>query len=260
MQSDLPNISQNQLKKWSRLTEVKFRREEGLFLAEGVKVVEELLKSDWQIEAILVLPGKTSHWERLITRVPEKLPVYRLKSQEWKKLSQDKEPEGIIAIVRNRKKPSLSSWLQSSGGHLLIGHEISNPRNLGALMRSARWFGFTKMMLSVDSVDVTHPKVIRASMGSIFHLTILTDVDLQTALPKIKRNFLLIGSDVKHGVAPHLPAKETALLVGSESRGLPEDLLLLADERWRIPGDGKADSLSLPQAAAIMMYEMTKKG
>jgi len=260
MQSDLPSISQNQLKKWSRLAEVKFRREEGLFIAEGIKVVEELLKSDWQVEAVLVLPDKISHWERLITRVPEKIPVHRLKSQEWKKLSQDKEPEGIIAIVRNRKKPSLSSWLQFPGGHLLIGHEISNPRNLGALMRSARWFGFTKMMLSADSVDVTHPKVIRASMGSIFHLTILTDVDLQTALPEIKRNFLLIGSDVKHGVAPHLPAKEAALLVGSESRGLPEDLLALADERWRIPGDGKADSLSLPQAAAIMMYEMIKKG
>jgi len=260
MQSDLPSISQNQLKKWSRLAEVKFRREEGLFIAEGIKVVEELLKSDWQVEAVLVLPDKISHWERLITHVPEKIPVHRLKSQEWKKLSQDKEPEGIIAIVRNRKKPSLSSWLQFPGGHLLIGHEISNPRNLGALMRSARWFGFTKMMLSADSVDVTHPKVIRASMGSIFHLTILTDVDLQTALPEIKRNFLLIGSDVKHGVAPHLPAKEAALLVGSESRGLPEDLLALADERWRIPGDGKADSLSLPQAAAIMMYEMIKKG
>ena len=259
MQSDIPDISQNQLKKWSRLAEVKFRREDGLFMAEGAKVVEELLKSDWQIEAVLVLPDKIFHWEKLLARVSEKLPVYQMKSREWKKLSQDKEPEGIIAIVRNRKKPSLSSWLQSPEGHLLIGHEISNPRNLGALMRSARWFGFTKLMLSTDSVDVTHPKVIRASMGSIFHLTILTDIDLQTVLPEIKRNFILIGSDVKHGVAPHLPAKEAALLVGSESRGLPEDLLALADERWRIPGDGKADSLSLPQAAAIMMYEMTKK-
>ena len=260
MQSDFPNISQNQLKKWSKLADVKFRREEGLLLVEGAKVVEELLKSDWQIEAVLVLPGKISHWERLIACIRENVPVYQLKSQEWKKLSQDKEPEGIIAIVRNRKKPSLSSWLQPGGGHLLIGHEISNPRNLGALMRSARWFGFTKIMLSADSVDITHPKVIRASMGSIFHLTILTDVDLQAVLPEIKRKFLLIGSDVRHGTVPHLPSKEAALLVGSESRGLPEDLLVLADERWRIPGDGKADSLSLPQAAAIMMYEMAKEG
>ena len=143
---------------------------------------------------------------------------------------------------------------------MLIGHEISNPRNLGALMRSARWFGFKKIMLSANSVDVTHPKVIRASMGSIFHLNILTDVDLQSALPEIKRNYTLIGSDVRNGVSPHPTVKKAALLLGSESRGLPEDLLALANERWRIPGDSEADSLSLPQAAAIMMYEMVKKG
>lgn len=260
MQSDFPCVSQNQLKKWSRLAEVKFRREDGLFLAEGAKVVEELLKSDWQVEAVLLLPEKILHWERLFEQIKGKFPVYRLKIQEWKKLSQDKEPEGIIAIVRNRKMPSWSSWLQSAGEHVLIGHEISNPRNLGALMRSARWFGFKKIMLSANSVDVTHPKVIRASMGSIFHLNILTDVDLQSALPEIKRNYTLIGSDVRNGVSPHPTVKKAALLLGSESRGLPEDLLALANERWRIPGDSEADSLSLPQAAAIMMYEMVKKG
>lgn len=260
MQSDFPCVSQNQFKKWSKLAEVKYRGEYGLFIAEGAKVVEELLKSDWQVEAVLVLPDKISHRESLVAQVQGKFPVYRLKSQEWKKLSQDKEPEGIMAIVRCKRTPPLSSWLQSAGGHLLIGHEISNPRNLGALMRSARWFGFTGMMLSRNSVDVWHPKAIRASMGSIFHLNILTDVDLQTALPEIKRNFTLIGSDVRHGVVPHPTVKKAALLLGGESHGLPEDLLVLVNERWRIPGDSEADSLSLPQAAAIMMYEMVKKG
>ena len=260
MQSDLPCVSQNQLRKWSKLAEVKYRRDYGLFIAEGAKVVEELLKSDWQVEAVLVLPDKISHRESLVAQVQGKFPVYRLKSQEWKKLSQDKEPEGIMAIVRCKRTPPLSSWLQSAGGHLLIGHEISNPRYLGALMRSARWFGFTGMMLSRNSVDVWHPKAIRASMGSIFHLNILTDVDLQTAIPEIKRNYTLIGSDVRNGVSPHPTVKKAALLLGSESRGLPEDLLALANERWRIPGDSEADSLSLPQAAAIMMYEMVKKG
>ncbi|HQP25038.1 MAG TPA: TrmH family RNA methyltransferase, partial [Smithellaceae bacterium] len=64
----------------------------------------------------------------------------------------------------------------------------------------------------------------------------------------------------RNGVSPHPTVKKAALLLGSESRGLPEDLLALANERWRIPGDSEADSLSLPQAAAIMMYEMVKKG
>lgn len=259
MQSDFLNVSQSQLKQWSKLAEVKYRREYGLFLAEGVKVVDELLRSDWRVEAVLVLPEKILHGERLIDQIKGKIPVYRLKSQEWKKLSQDKEPEGIAAIARNRETPPWSSWLHSAGDRVLIGHEITNPRNLGALMRSARWFGFTGMMLSANSVDVTHPKAIRASMGSIFHLNILTDVDLQTVLPEIKRNFTLIGSDVRRGVSPHPTIKKTALLLGGESHGLPEDLLVLANERWRIPGDSEADSLSLPQAATVMMYEMVKQ-
>ena len=82
MQSDLPCVSQNQLRKWSKLAEVKYRRDYGLFIAEGAKVVEELLKSDWQVEAVLLLPEKILHWKRLIEPIKEKFPVYRLKIQE----------------------------------------------------------------------------------------------------------------------------------------------------------------------------------
>lgn len=257
--TEFPCASQNQLKKWTRLTDAKFRQEDGLFLAEGVKVVEELLKSDWQVETILVLPEKNQYWEKRIAPTQSKIPVYQLTRSELKKLSQDKEPEGIIAIVKNKTQPSFLSFLKSAAGHVLILHEINNPGNLGALMRSARWFGFAEILLSVNSVDFTNPKVIRASMGSIFHLTVLSGVDLNAALPEIKQDYVLIGSDVREGVAPHAPSKKAALLLGSESHGLPDYLLVQTGERWRIPGDSQAESLSLPQAAAIMMYEMSKK-
>ena len=259
MQSEYPRASQNQLKKWARLDNAKLRREDGLFLAEGVKVVEDLLKSDWQAEAILVLPEKISYWEKLIVPAQDKILVYQLTRSEWKKLSQDKEPEGILAVVKIKQQPPLSSLIQSAD-NLLVLHEIANPQNLGALMRSARWFGFAGILLSSNSVDFTNPKVIRASMGSIFHLAVLSDVDLTAALPEMKHDYLLIGSDVREGVSPHPLAKKAALLLGSESHGLPGQLLALADESWYIPGNVQADSLSLPQAAAIMMYEMSKKG
>jgi TrmH family RNA methyltransferase len=256
MQMELPIASQNQLKKWARLANGKFRRADGLFLAEGVKVIEELLKSDWLAEAILVLPGKNTCWENII--FPRTIPIYQLSRADFKKLSQDKETEGLIAIVKNKKQPSFPSWLKSVAGHLLIGHEISNPQNLGALIRSAYWFGFAGIILGANSVDWTNPKVIRASMGSIFHLTVLSDVDLSAALPEIRKDYVLIGSDVREGVSPHPMAKKAALLLGSESHGLPDHLLEQICERWRIPGGSQADSLSLPQAAAIMMYEMSK--
>jgi TrmH family RNA methyltransferase len=95
-------------------------------------------------------------------------------------------------------------------------------------------------------------------MGSIFHLTIIPDIDLSITLPEIKKSFFLIGSDVREGLLPHPVQKRAALLLGNESHGLSEAILRMTDEKWSIPGSGKAESLSLPQAAAIMMYECVK--
>jgi TrmH family RNA methyltransferase len=86
----------------------------------------------------------------------------------------------------------------------------------------------------------------------------MPEIDLTAVLPEIKKSFFLIGSHVREGLLPHPVQKKAALLLGNESHGLPESILKMADEKWSIPGSGKADSLSLPQAAAIMMYECTR--
>jgi RNA methyltransferase, TrmH family len=259
MKTEFLNISQAQLKRWARLDDAKFRHVEGIFLAEGVKVVDELLSSGWPTEAILVLPGKIKYWEKLVAKADKNIPIYQITGSELKKLSQDKEPEGIMAIAAMPQEISLSSCLAQAEGNILILQEINNPNNLGALMRSALWFGFTNIILSTNSADYTNPKTVRASMGSLFHLTIVSDVDLIVALPQIKKTHYLVGSDVRKGLPPHALPKKAALLLGSESHGLPEQLLAAADEHWCIPGNSQADSLSLPQAAAILMYECAKK-
>ena len=164
-----------------------------------------------------------------------------------------------MALAAMPREPSLSDYLASASGNILILCEINNPGNLGALLRSALWFGFNSIILSSDSVDYTHPKVVRTSMGSLFHLTLIANVPLKKVLPEIKKSYYLVGSNVHNGQTPHLLQKKAALLLGSESHGLPEDLLAIVDEQWSIPGSGKVDSLSLPQAAAIMMYECVKK-
>jgi TrmH family RNA methyltransferase len=259
MKAELLNISQAQLKRWARLDDNKFRHAEGIFLAEGVKVVEEFLSSDWQIEAILVLPEKIKYWEKLLDKADDNVHVYQITDSQWKKLSQDKEPEGIMAIVQIKPEPTLSYCLSTRPTNTLILHEINNPGNMGALMRSALWFGFINIILSTNSADYTNPKTVRASMGSLFHLTIVSDVDLIAALLQIKKTHYLVGSDVHKGLLPRPLPKKVALLLGSESHGLPQQLLDIADERWCIPGNARADSLSLPQAATIMMYECAKK-
>ena len=253
------NISQALLKKWAKLNDAKARQEEGIFLAEGVKVVEELLLSDWRIEALLIMPEKVKYWERLSLNTGKEFPIYQLTRSQWQKIGQDREPEGIMAVAGIKKAPYFSSWLTETSGNILILHDINNPRNLGALTRSARWFGFAGIILGANSADFTNPKAVRTSMGSVFQLTIIPDIDLSAVLPEIKKNFFLIGSDVREGLLPHPVQKKAALLLGNESHGLPEAILRMTDEQWSILGSGTADSLSLPQAAAIMMYECVKR-
>lgn len=252
----MPRPLKSQLRLWKSLEKTEARREAGLFLAEGFKVASELLKSPWKTKALLVMEEKKDHWHSFLTDVPKRLEIYTVTAEEWGKLSQDKNPEGIMAVAAPPSGANISHLPEA--GHILLAYGINNPNNLGALMRTAHWFGFGAVLLSKDSVDYTNPKAVRTSMGSLFHITIIPDIDFAEAIPKMKERYFLVASDVKKGDAPHPCLQKTALLMGSESHGLPDILTELADEKWRIPGAGGAESLSLPQAAAIMMYEASK--
>ena len=223
-------------------------------MAEGVKVVQELLKSTWKTRALLVLSGSEDHCTNTLSAGLGEIDVYRLSEKEWRQLSQDKNPEGIIAVASVPAMPSIADLPAMQHDRFLLLHEINNPNNLGALLRTADWFGFRTVLLSAGSVDYTHAKVVRTAMGSLFHLTVVADLDFALILPMLRKSCRVVGSNVRGGVIPHTCTGKTALLFGSESHGLPQHLIDMTDECWCIPGTGEAESLSLPQAAAIMMY------
>jgi TrmH family RNA methyltransferase len=252
MQLSIP--SKSQVKAWMALQQARVRKRDRLFLAEGAKVVQELLQSDWKAEALLILSGKEDLFAEVLSALHGQVDLYRLEEKQWARLSQDKTPEGIMAVASCPARPALDDPQAIKSERLLLLHEINNPNNLGALLRTADWFGFGPVLLSAGSVDYTHPKVVRSAMGSLFHLELIADVDFDAMLPHIKDAYRLVGSDIRHGVPPHPCSGKTALLMGNESHGLPQHLLDLTAERWRIPGSGHAESLSLPQAGAIMMY------
>ena len=251
--------TKSQLKGWEKLTMEKYRCREGLCLAEGVKVVGELLRSCWKTEVLLISAEKSEQREEMLAGVPSGIPIYRLTDREWATLSQDPSPEGVMAVAAVPPPADPACRLEAEGGPLLLLHQVNNPNNLGALLRTAHWFGFRTILVSKGSCEATNPKVIRASMGSLFRLTVMENLDFDSILSEIRGRFRVVGSEVREGVAPHPCSPATALLMGSESHGLPEKLLAQTDERWRIPGAGEAESLSLPQAAAILMYECMRK-
>jgi len=255
----MQNPSKAQLRLWVRLDKAKVREETGLFLAEGFKIVQALLDSDWKIQALLILEEKEDRWAAFCRTLPISLPCYGLAQREWKGLTQDVSPEGIMAVGIMPPGLQLSDMMaKADKGPLMLLHEINNPGNLGTLVRTAHWFGFSGVVLGQGSVDPLNPKVIRAAMGSLFHVPFLAGVNLRELLPRIKEKFHVVGSSVRTGNIPHPCSGETALLLGSESHGLPDDLLQMIDEQWHIPRRGGGESLSLPQAAAILMYECVR--
>jgi RNA methyltransferase, TrmH family len=249
----------SQLKLWNKLYQAKYRHQEGLFLAEGYKVVQGLLNSKWKTGAILVMEKKISDWHEFISTIPKGIDVYGLSEREWAQLSQDKEPEGVMAVVAVPARTEIGALLAHGSDHILLLYQAGNPNNLGAVVRAAHWFGIETIILSTGSADFTNPKAVRSAMGTLFHMRMIQDINFPETLPRMKEHFFLVGSHIRKGVAPHACKQRTALLLGSESHGLPEALIGLADELWHIPGLGRADSLSLPQAAAIMMYECAKQ-
>ncbi len=252
--------SKAQLRLWNRLDQAKVREEAGLFLAEGFKIVQGLLESDWKLQALLILDEKKDRWEAFCRTLPAALPCYEVARKEWKGLTQDVSPEGILAVGRIPSPPEPEDMLANAEeGPLLLLHEINNPGNLGALVRTASWFGFSGILLSRGSVDPLNPKAIRAAMGSLFQVPVLADIDFLEWLPRIKECRRVVGSSVRGGSLPHPCGGKTALLLGSESHGLPEELLKITDEQWHIPRRGGGESLSLPQAAAILMYECVRQ-
>ncbi len=250
--------SKGQLKFWAGLDRGKNRRKEGRFLAEGFKVVREALRSNWGIEYFLVHSDKEALWKNLLPDMAGKA-IYELTEAEWNKISQDKESEGIATLM---VIPPVRFCAEISPKHeprLLLIYQVGNPLNLGAILRTAHWFGVKTILLSEGSVDFTHPKVVRSSMGSLFHLKLYNDLDFQELLPRLTKERFIIGTSAQGGVPPRPMAdKPSAIILGSESHGLPEEILSLTTERWCIPHIGDAESLSLPQASAILLYEWTK--
>ena len=249
-----------QLKRWEKLMMEKHRLREGLCLAEGCKVVGEIFMSGWPVKAVLVSDERAKQGEEILAGIPAGIPIFRLTEREWTNLSQDPSPEGLMAVAAAPQPVDPAVRLAAETGPLLLLHQVNNPNNLGALLRTARWFGFRTVLVSEGSCETTNPKVIRTSMGSLFHLTVIGDLDFNGVLEKIRGRFRIVGSDAREGIAPRPCRPATALLMGSESHGLPEELLAQTQERWRIPGGEGMESLSLPQAAAIMMYECVRKG
>jgi TrmH family RNA methyltransferase len=185
------------------------------------------------------------------------LRIETIKQEQFRKLSETEASQGIIAAF----KYDLKNNLDGLGQNLIIALEnISDPGNLGTIIRNCDWFGIKEVILGENCVELYNPKVIRSTMGSVFHLNFFDSRNLISDLVFLKRKGYKIVCTDMDGESIfnfNLPAK-SILLFSSEATGPSRELLDITDSKITIPKFGQAESLNVASASAVTLSELLK--
>jgi TrmH family RNA methyltransferase len=237
-------LTKSQIKLITSLKQKKFRIQHQLFVVEGVKVVQEFLNSNYELEAIFAVEDRYSQYNQKFTLVD---------SKELAKISGFSTPNKVLATF---KIPSLINVNWSSLTVALDG--INDPGNLGTIIRLCDWFGIEDLICSEDTVNCYNPKVVQASMGSHTRVNI-TYVDLKKTLSTVSNcmGTFMDGISIYNQTLP----KTGVIVLGNEANGISENIESLIDLRLSIPRFGKlkqTESLNVANAAAIVLSEFKR--
>ena len=245
-------MNQRDLKIILSLKRKKGREEHNLFLIEGLRLIKSALSSPSIIKVVYFNEKFKEKNSLLLKRVIcEKIINKKVSTKDLKKISSTVTPSGIIALCHIPKREVLnfnhSKWIYLD--------KISDPGNLGTLLRSAAWFNFKNIALSKDCVDPYNPKVVRASMGGVFDLSIHTEIELKG----FSKDYLIIGAS-KDGLNINFFTKPNkfVLIIGSESNGISKENLNEINQMITIKKSGKGESLNAGTAGSIIMYEFSR--
>ena len=205
----------------------------------------EAIAAGWEIEAQFLAPGASP--------VPgASAPVHELGVGVIERVATTETPQPVIAVVRRRE----TSWADVAGAtFVVVGDRISDPGNLGTIIRAAEASGADAVVLTAGSVDPTNPKV-RSSAGALFHVPVIAG----STLDDVRRAGLRVLGTSSHQGSAHTATDlsgPVALVLGNEAHGLPDD----ADvDAWiTVPHRGRAESLNVAMAAAVLCFEVARQ-
>ena len=251
-------ISANQLKYYSSLLHKKFRNEESKFIAEGKKIILEGLNSSYTCEVIIAAKTFIDDNKDFIEKIDsESIRVEVIKNQDFNKISDTLNPQGIAAVFHKGKNNKAAKLFESSP--VVYLDDISEPGNLGTIIRNCDWFGISEIILSPNCAELFNPKTIRASMGSLFHLNIFENIVLSSYKNVLnEKRYKVLCSDIKGtNIFKFNGRSKIVVIFSNESKGPNKEILSLSDEIITIPKIGNAESLNVASASAIILAELT---
>lgn len=244
-------LSKSQISFIKSLHQKKYRKENGIFIIEGIKSIVEFLNSEYQIHSIYY----TTQMLSVLPKLSANINLFEVTATELEKISTLQAPQGILALVHLPAKTNIDFNALRHGFSLVLD-DIQDPGNLGTIIRTADWFGLKNIICSENTVEAYNPKTVQSTMGSLCRVQI-TYTALKPFLQAAKLpvyGALLNGSNIyqtKWG-------NEGLILLGNEGHGISKDLITQIDVPVTIPLFGEAESLNVAVSAAIFCSELAR--
>jgi RNA methyltransferase, TrmH family len=252
--NEYPQLTKNQIKTVKSLHKKQGRDEQGLFIAEGLKICSELFNSDYDVNSVIIPGDSKSEVLELIEKLNNKT-IFKVNRKIFNSLCDTKSPQDILAVAKIKENNILydESFIALEG--------ISDPGNVGTIIRTADWFGIKQIIMDNDTADVYNPKVVRATMGSVFRINTIRTDNLKSF---IKNNFsehAIIGTYIDEGVdiAEFKVPERYGIVFGGESKGISDELSEIVNQKIKIRRIGRAESLNVSVAAGIVMFETIER-
>ncbi len=244
--TSVKNKTVNEIKK---LKQKKYRSQMGIFLAEGYRNVCDSMQKA-VAEMLFVQEG-------FVEPIPPCENTYLVTKEVMQELSDTDTPQGIAAVFSIPKEEKISS------GRILLLNGVSDPGNMGTILRTALAAGFTDIILDEKCADVYSPKVIRSAMSAVFSLNLIRKKSLEDDIAILKQQGYRVYAAALTEDAVSLYetdfSEKTALLFGSEANGIVPELLVLSDTTYIIPMAKEIESLNVAVAAGVSMYELVRR-
>jgi TrmH family RNA methyltransferase len=247
------------LKQIKALRTKKTRDESGLFIAEGARVVAEIPQS-WGVRAFVCSEGYRAAHAECVEAYKKRAECVVVPDGRFASLSDTETPQGVMAICE--KKTFALDASPSDRPLVLFCENLSDPGNVGTLIRTAAAARADRVVLSAGCAEAYSPKVVRASAGAVFHIPVIENADTEETFAYLRaRGVMVIAADASGTVLPYALDLRAgcAFAVGSEARGLSDTAKAAADALVRLPMDERAESLNASVAGGILLYEAVRQ-
>ena len=252
---EIESKNNNLFKEIKKLKEKKHRIKSNKYLIEGLRFVEEAIKSKVSIDSIIFTESFKEKNPDLFLKINENIKLIQMNEALLKQLCSTENPQGIVGVINMQNKEL------KSGELVVLVDKVQDPGNMGTIIRTAHAAGAAGIVMTKGTVDIYNDKTLRSTMGSIFYIPIVEDDSLDFVKSLNKEGYKLVVSSIQgknNFFEENLQGKDM-IAVGNEGNGVSDEVYDIADIKVKIPMPGEAESLNVAVATSIMIYEKIRQ-